>query len=189
MMRTNILLFLLLIIIMSAPGCVYAVRYDGPYKGKVIDAETKEPLEGVVILGVWTKEYPTPAGAVHKFYDAYETMTDKNGDFTVEGLGLKIMSNVIPMDVVIFKAGYEHLGYMSWLSLKEDILLSKRIKWEGEKAIIPLKKLMMEERKRQIDAFSIPGTAPKAKVILMLKEIDKDLMELGLEPFREKSWR
>jgi hypothetical protein len=28
----------------------------GPYRGRVIDAETKQPLEGAVVLGVWAHE-------------------------------------------------------------------------------------------------------------------------------------
>ena len=60
MIRTGVSLSFLLMIIISTFGCVYAVRYDGPYRGKVIDAETLGPLEGVVVLGVWYREYPTP---------------------------------------------------------------------------------------------------------------------------------
>jgi hypothetical protein len=42
-------------------GCGFIAWRDGPYKGKVIDAETGKPLEGVVVLGVWYKELSTPA--------------------------------------------------------------------------------------------------------------------------------
>ena len=65
-------------------------------------------------------------------------------------MGLEVMSNVTPMDVLIFKAGYEYLG-SPWESLKKSkyLIEKRKIKWEGNKAIIPLKKLTMEERRKQ----------------------------------------
>jgi protocatechuate 3,4-dioxygenase beta subunit len=94
------------------------VRYDGHYEGRIIDADTGQPIEGVVVLGVWYREYPGAGGAVHEYYDARETVTDQNGEFKIEGLGLLVMSNIIPMDVLIFKAGHTHYGLMTWKGLK-----------------------------------------------------------------------
>ena len=163
------------------PGCAYAVRHDGPYDGRVIDAETGEPIESAVVLGVWYKQYPGPAGAISEFYDAKETVTDTNGEFSISGMGLEILSNVIPMDVLIFKAGHEYIGPASWSGFKTGYLLSKIIKWEGEKAIIPLRKLTMKQRKKQ-DSPSIPFEAPGKSMKLMLMEINKDRLERGLLP-------
>ncbi len=51
-------------------------------------------LKGVVVLGVWYKELPSPGGTVGSYFDAQETVTNKNGDFEVQGLGLQIFSTV-----------------------------------------------------------------------------------------------
>ncbi len=67
------------------PGCAYPFRYDGTYKGKVVDADTGQPIEGVVVLGVWETVTITPAGGTHDYYDAKETVTDKNGEFLISG--------------------------------------------------------------------------------------------------------
>ena len=131
-----------------------------------------------------------------------ETVTDKNGEFEIKGLGLLVLSNVIPMDVLIFKAGYEHIGLGSWRGLKSrgwtgkyeesydpvkktKVLKAivdpkKKVAWEGDKAIIPLRKLTMEERKRRIPSPDVPTEASLKKVKLMLKEINKENFELGL---------
>lgn len=163
-------------------GCVYAARYDGPYHGKVIDADTGEPIEGVVILGVWKTAQFSPAGATHNFYDARETVTDKNGDFSIPGMGLRVLSNLEPMDVTIFKAGYELLAG-SWIGLKEDILLRKIIKWEGSKAIIPLKKLTVEERKKRL--ISTPNI-PDEKMKMLTREMNEEYMKIkGFSPYKE----
>lgn len=165
------------------PACAYPIRYDGSYDGKVVDAETGKPIEGVVVLGVWYKETPTAAGAVSSYYDASETVTDKKGDFKIPGKGLKILSNVGVMNVLIFKAGYEYIGMWTWEAFKEDELLKKKIRWEGKRVIVPVRKLTMAERKSPPGP---PSEAPLEKVILMLREIDKDDIERGLPP--RKVW-
>ncbi len=174
-----IILFFFLFLL---PASCHPVRYDGPYKGRVVDADTRQPIEGVVVLGVWYKEIATPAGGVGSYYDATETVSDKNGEFEIQGLGLKILSNVEPVDVQIFKAGYEYIGLLPWDSFKEDGILKKKIKWEGSKAIIPLKKLTMEQRRKEgISPPLPPGEASVEKVRRMLKEINKDAMERGAD--------
>jgi len=160
----------------------YAARIDGPYRGRVIDADTREPIEGVVVLGTWDRETPTVAGATHQYYDAVETVTDKNGEFEIKGLGVLVMSNIIPMDLLIFKAGYEYWGLGPWSGLKKGYLSSKKVKWEGDKAIIPLRKLTMEERRNSGGPPGPPFDAPFEKVQRMLKELNKDRIEQGLSP-------
>ncbi len=160
-------------------GCAYIIRYDGPYEGQVIDADTKQPIEGVVVHGIWYKEVPNVAGSSSTFYDAKETVTDKNGEFKIPGLGLKIFSYVGTMNFVIFKSGYEHLGYMPWESLKEAGLLKERITWESNKAIIPIKKLSLEERRNRFGSYYSGGNVPKEQQMLLLKEIEKENREVG----------
>jgi len=179
-MKRLLLLFTLIFFVLSATSSFgFVIRKDGPYEGRVIDADAGKPVEGVVVLGVWYKEIPSPGGAISQYYDAMETVTDKNGEFQIKGLGLLVMSNIIPMDVLIFKAGYEYESGL-WTSLKKYV---KKIKWEGDKAIIPLRKLSLEERKKQGSpdfSFKIPGN----KMKLMLDEINKDRVERGLLPYR-----
>ena len=170
-----VLLFLL--------GACSPVKYDGPYKGRIIDAATGQPVEGVVVLGVWYTSIPGAGGTLHGFYDAMETVTDKNGDFEIKGLGLKIMSSVDPMDVLIFKAGYEYVGMYQWASFKIDQSLAEKVKWEESRVIVPLKRLTVEERKKSSTFPSMPYLkAPLEKVKLMLKEVNKEATERGLHP-------
>jgi hypothetical protein len=177
MNRFSIVIFVA--ILLYLPGCVYAVRVDGPYEGRIIDADTGKPIEGVVILGTWYTAQFSPAGSTHNFYDARETVTDRNGEFSIPGMGLRVLSNLEPMHILIFKAGYEYLN-VPWVSLKKDILLKEKIKWEGNRAIIPLKRLTMEERSR-MGAPSRPNI-PMDKMKLMTEEVNRERMEQGLKP-------
>jgi len=163
-------------------GCGFIAWRDGPYKGKVIDAETGKPLEGVVVLGVWYKELPSPGGTVGSYFDAQETVTNKNGDFEVKGLGLQIFSTVSGMHVLIFKAGYEYIGSGPWESFKLAPIFKKKIAWEGEKAIIPLRKLTMEERKVRLFGKE---NVPDEKQRLLIRELNKERLSLGLTPYED----
>ncbi len=69
----------------SLAGCTITNSF-GPYHGKVVDAETDQPIEGAAILIVFYTEAYTPAGFKSRFVDAVEAMTDSNGDFEVPAL-------------------------------------------------------------------------------------------------------
>ena len=167
-------------------GCVQVVGYEGDYKGRVIDSDTGQPIPGVVVLGVWYTSIPTPAGSTSHFHDARETVTNEKGEFMISGKGLKILSNLEPVDIFIFKAGYEYFD-APWEALKADLLLRNIIRWEGGRAIIPLRKLTMEERRNTGSPRYPPTEAPLAKVRQMLKEINKDRVERGADPI--SIWR
>jgi len=181
-MRKILLILILATLVVSVTSCYgfATIRKDGPYEGRVIDVDTGQPIEGVVVLGDWSREHISPGGAVHTFYDAQETVTDKNGDFRIEGMGLKILSNVTPMDVLIFKAGYEYFE-SPWESLKKSkyLIAKKKIKWEGSKAIIPLRKLTIEERRKQSIPYPPDEAIKEGKASLILEEIEKDNKELA----------
>lgn len=77
---------------------------DGPYRGKVVDLETGEPIEGAVVAAEWT--------LTHRFCDAKETVTDKNGEFILpKGSCFSFwpFTEMYSPEVVVFKPGY--LGY------------------------------------------------------------------------------
>jgi hypothetical protein len=174
-----LIIFIIMLLLIVTGGCGFIAWRDGPYKGRVIDAETGKPLEGVVVLGVWYKELPSPGGTVGSYFDAQETVTNKNGDFEVKGLGLQIFSTVSKMHVLIFKAGYEHIGSGLWGSLNLDGgLMKKKVAWEGERAIIPLRRLTMEERRNRFGSYYVVGV-PDEKQKLLLKELKIENREIG----------
>jgi len=82
---------------------------DGPYSGKVIDAETKEPIEGAVVVFVWMKRVNLLVQNRQMYEAAKETMTDKNGEFKLSGYTLTNIFayfGVQPPWIIIFKPGY-----------------------------------------------------------------------------------
>lgn len=85
---------------------------EGPYRGRVIDAETREPLVGAVVVIYWTRDAPGIGhGPVESFLGSEEALTDHRGEFIV---GKNPPSNWIPLtwrglpDLVIFQPGYRY---------------------------------------------------------------------------------
>jgi hypothetical protein len=86
------------------------------FKGRVIDAQTKEPVEGAAVVVYWYKEKSVLVDTVQSLKDVKETLTDKNGEWTIEGpegheLGsirrlIPFVSYTLKPEFIIFKPGY-----------------------------------------------------------------------------------
>jgi len=68
-------------------GCVpgHLIYTSAPYRGRVIDTETKAPIEGAVVLAIWYSETMmlAPESPAVDYHDALEVLTDSKGEFTV----------------------------------------------------------------------------------------------------------
>ncbi|TSK05052.1 MAG: hypothetical protein FPO08_16200 [Geobacter sp.] len=179
-LKQKVIVLLCLIMILLSSGCVTYFGYDGPYEGKVIDKDTRQPIEGAVVHGTWVKSIPGPGGASSSYYDSREVLTDKNGNFKIEGVGLLIFSNMEEMEVNVFKAGYEQ-WQSYWSSPKRSKISAQYVEWEGNKAIFKLRRMTFEERKNRV--VSSPSTVGSkqgnAGIRLFLLEENKENIELG----------
>lgn len=156
-------------------GCVSMLRIDGPYEGKVVDAVTGQPIEGAVVHGSWYKAHPGAGGASHTYYDSNEVLTNKDGEFSIPGLGFLMLSMIEEMDVTIFKAGYEQITPNVWSGLN-SYSLRDQIIWKGNKATFRLKKLSMEERRKR--GVTMPS-GPTDKNKYLRRESNTESIELG----------
>ena len=109
------------------------------YTGKIIDADTKEPIEGAVVVASWLEETTTVSATHTRLKDVKEALTDKNGEWVVEGPRGSEGGNItvifslltgtyytLPPEFIIFKP-----GYCSW---PKGLLIEacrKKIKYKG----------------------------------------------------------
>ena len=155
----------------------------GPYQGKVVDVDTKEPIEGAVVFVYWSQSHFFGGST---FIDAQETLTDKNGDFYLAGIWVfnpwkRLVSHAL---MVIYKSGYSPIETGGWKKWKEfdpvlDPPMKKYVlKVEDGKPVMILKKLTIKERRR----YSTPGTSgiPHNKKKMLIKEINKERKFFGL---------
>ncbi|BBO72160.1 hypothetical protein DSCA_60900 [Desulfosarcina alkanivorans] len=104
------MLILLAISTFSNRSIYWFIYWDGPYFGKVIDADTGEPIEGACVAGIWEIENFMLIASMYHFANATETVTDADGEFTIPltfAFTLWPMSGLDEMDLVVFKPGYD----------------------------------------------------------------------------------
>jgi hypothetical protein len=63
--------------------CVEVTDAAGPWRAQVVNAETKEPLEGVVVLAWWTRHVRSLGGPSSEYRDSQEVVTDRSGRFAI----------------------------------------------------------------------------------------------------------
>ena len=78
-------------------------------RGQIVDADTGQPLEGVIVVAQWIPYYAGPGqkGSIH----AYETVTDSQGRYLIPAWGPKALpayGQITDADPLlsIFKSGY-----------------------------------------------------------------------------------
>jgi len=150
------------------------------YKGKVIDADTKEPIEGAVVLVVYINFYPSVAGSISSTGDAQETLTDKNGEFKIPWkVNLYGDAKFIPDgEVIIFKPGYGVLP-----SHKRSTAVGENKSWPPafKYVVYEIPKLKTRgERKR-----NLPGrpNIPDEKMIKFTRLLNEESIDLGYSPY------
>lgn len=88
----------------------WLIYHDGPHKGKVVEAETNEPIEGVAVVAIWYLErYGGAGGPIAKLLNAKETVTNKSGEFVIPlmlGFHWWPFSTLDKPNVTVFKPGY-----------------------------------------------------------------------------------
>ncbi len=97
--------FVVVLFCLISSACAHS---DGPYKGKVVELETGNPIERAVVAASWSIEEVPHA---QKICDAEETVTDKNGEFVLpKGSCVSHpFAKIFGPYVIVFKPGY--LGY------------------------------------------------------------------------------
>lgn len=135
---------------MASSGWV--VYHESAFKGKVIDAETKEPIEGAVVVAIYSVWIRGLLEMGSDIADVQETLTDSNGEYHIPG---NIFFFFWPFtlggtetDFIIFKAGYgDYSGKYSFLiyPVKETFGTPKR-----EREGIVYKRIITNKEEREL---------------------------------------
>jgi hypothetical protein len=84
-MQMRILIsFMFFVLPLIASSETHAAFYSaGPWRGVVLDADTKEPIEGAVVAAIWQRAYDSGFGSYRIFQEAKEALTDNTGRFEI----------------------------------------------------------------------------------------------------------
>jgi hypothetical protein len=106
---------LAVLMLVGLSGCIHS---DGPYRGKVVELDTGNPIEGAVVAGQWYIDYMINT---QRICASKETLTDKNGEFELPSAWCFSSIPFVTLhkpNVVVFKPGY--LGYPPLGASPED---------------------------------------------------------------------
>lgn len=121
MKKIVILILLFVLISLIAINQVFGssgwiIYHESAFKGKVIDTETKEPIEGAVVVAIYRIREYSFVESNTEVADVKEVLTDKNGEFYIPP---HTFYSVYPVakgeapDFIIYKPGYSLFGYLS----------------------------------------------------------------------------
>lgn len=103
-------MFWLSLALFATATILAGIQHDGPYSGKVVDAETGQPIEGAAVLGIRQLVVWGWIELQLKYFDASEATTDKEGRFevpSVTGLYWRPFGHLTKTEFTIFKPGYD----------------------------------------------------------------------------------
>lgn len=184
MKKLDLLLWSFLIVT-STTGCAgHLVYSSGLYHGRVLDAETKEPLSGTVVLAIWYREVAFIPMAAHSpavdYHDALEVLADAQGEFTVPAkTHLTAIGKIREPEFVIYYPGYgSYPSLQAYPQRKEEITAAYREKFFRIE-LIKLK--TREERLRSLDVR--PARVPIEKMLNLTRLLNVEAINLGLSPW------
>lgn len=157
-------------ILSGLPACA-----QGPWKAQIVDAETGQPLQGVVVLAYWIKTKASPGGwAGGEFYDSEEVVTGPDGVFAVHSrrsYSIPGVTKVSGPEWVIFKPGYGQWRFRG----------SGKNFYRGQEVVIELPRLeTREERLKFLRSVTWSGLVPSDRTQGLLRAKDTERAYLGL---------
>ena len=108
MKQIAIALMFLLFVSITPCSASWLLFHKPEFKGKIVDIESKEPIEGAVVVAIYRKQVIGVGDSVTMDFDAREAVTDKDGSFRIPSYTTLIqpLSWSIPTQFIIFKPGY-----------------------------------------------------------------------------------
>lgn len=167
----------------------WLIYHEKEIKGKILDIDTKQPIEGAVVVAKYKKAtLGLGAGSISSIIEVRETLTDKEGNFRIPPYTTVIQpfSWQVPNTVIIFKPGYASLetGASNFIGQ----MLGKEGSWPWSKklqygmhgaGIVELPNIKEAEEKRLHIPSPITGIDyKKQKLFMQLLNEERSILNL-----------
>jgi hypothetical protein len=160
----------------------YLDRPRGPYRGQVVDAETKAPLAGAVVVALWRRDRISPVHSVSEHYAVRETVTDADGRFMLDARDIEegAPRRVRRPAFLIFLPGYGKFpgfqaapkGFTGGIFERAD-------------TVVELSRIVDREQRRKHLLLFGPGDfsdQPFRDLPELIRRINEERVAIGLEP-------
>jgi hypothetical protein len=165
----------------------------GPWKGRIVDAETGQPLAGAVVVFSWIEYTAGPAGwAGGEFHDAAEGVTGADGAFVIPARSTLTLLpwKKIAREVAIFKPGYgrwRFQGSDEWERLPPRTRTERyNAAWtQAEQDGVVIELPPLKTREARLDFYqrggrTPPGVVPAGRIRRFIEADDAERAYLGL---------
>ncbi len=177
--RRFTLILVLMLLLLSVVGMAKAgwILYTGgPYRGQVLDAETRQPLEGAVAFFEWKRKvYGGPGGPKSRFLKVVEVLTDKDGRFYIPWF---VETSLNPLSVVLEPMWFVY--YPGYKSEQVVVTPPTGVTLKDPTVILKRRLLAQEERLQALDI--LPGGVPDQAMPNLIRLLNIERAKLGLKP-------
>lgn len=160
----------------------YLGRHRGPYRGQMLESQTKTPLAGAVVVALWRRDRVYPFQVNSEHYAVRETVTDSDGRFVME---VRDIEDGAPRrtrkpEFLVFLPGYGAFPhrYTSPKGFLAEL-------FEGAGTIVEVPRLeTREERLNNLSSFGPHrlSETPEKDLPRLMKAVDDERIALGLDP-------
>jgi len=161
----------------------YLNGHRGPYRGRVLDAETGKPLAGVVVVAVWRRDRIMPLHSRSEHYAAREVLTNADGEFVIdaEDVERNAPKRTWHPFFTIFLPSYGR--YRSPASTRTTV--TQRF-FEGPGTTVELPRLKDKEERqahlRSVDPYDLSET-PFTEIPEFTRLFNQERATMGLGPY------
>src|SRR5881296_998226 len=138
-------------------GALPSAEAAGPWQAQVVSAETKRPLEGVVVLAWWTRHVRSFGGPSEEYRDSQEALTDRDGRFTIASRSFFSLNPLVffrgPF-FRMFKSGHGDFGWpgyersATWSKEKREALRTAAQLPQLDGIVLEMPRLLSAEQRR-----------------------------------------
>ncbi len=158
---------------------LYLEGAHGPYRGRVIDAGTKQPIPGAVVVAVWRKHTVVKGIRTTVIHAAREVFTDSSGEFTMpfKEIERKAPPKTLRPAFFIFVPGYGAYPGFQVVPPPDEF---RDGLFEGAGATVELPQLPTRQE-RGVHILNILADGPFERLLRGLgeKEAERILLDLG----------
>jgi hypothetical protein len=166
----------------------------GPWKGRVVDAASQQPLPDVIVFAVWWKKFPALIHEGHAFHHAVEVVTGPRGAFEIPAVStitLNPFARIEGPELTVFRPAYGRWRfqgqppYPAVPMIEVDAFLAEAWKrFEREGVVIEMPPLTdVDERLRVNESAWLYREIPSSQGVRLRHAVQADWNELA----RQKS--
>lgn len=145
----------------------------GPFRGKIVDAETGQPIQGAVVLMIWLRLVDVLIETKTEFYDAREAVTGPDGTFEIPRLTPPFFRfRIITYGPKVFAPGYAEERWVVTPPTGEALV---------DPTVVEMRRLKTrEERLNALSRASPLTSVPLEKMCLYIQAQNREARNLGL---------